>query len=102
MSLRKELFRLLTEKVPPGRVTTYGDLARALNTRAYRAIGAILKSNPNIPTIPCHRVVKSNGSIGGYVHGTEAKIKRLEGEGVIIRDNKLVNFQGIRVTDFNI
>jgi methylated-DNA-[protein]-cysteine S-methyltransferase len=70
-------------KIPAGKVSTYGDLARALgNPSASRAIGRILGENPNPIKVPCHRVVMSNGQIGGYAYGTARKRQLLEKEGV--------------------
>ncbi len=51
----------LTQKIPKGKVTTYKEIAKALNTKAYRAVGNVLNKNKNPVVIPCHRVVKSTG-----------------------------------------
>lgn len=78
-----------TMEVPRGRVTTYGELARLLECGSSRAIGQALKRNPFAPHVPCHRVVKSDGSVGGF-GGTlrgpeiERKIRLLEQEGVLL------------------
>lgn len=80
-------------QVPRGRVTTYGELARALGTKGYRAIGRILHNNPNAPLVPCHRVVMSDGSLGGYAHGTTRKIELLTSEGIRIEHGRVVDFQ---------
>ena len=56
----------LCRKIPLGKVTTYKEIATALNTEAYRAVGQALKCNPYAPQVPCHRVVSSNGSLGGF------------------------------------
>jgi len=53
-------------QVPEGRVTTYKLIAHALGTRAYRSIGQTLKKNPFSPRVPCHRVVASDGTLGGF------------------------------------
>jgi methylated-DNA-[protein]-cysteine S-methyltransferase len=74
-------------------VTTYGEIARALNSRAFRAVGGILNRNPHAPTVPCHRVVMSNGTLGGYAFGIDRKIDLLREEGVEIKDNVVVDFQ---------
>ena len=80
-------------KVPAGKITTYKDLAHALGTRAYRAVGNAMNKNPYMPEVPCHRVVKSDGSIGGYAGGEKAKIEMLEGEGIEIEKDKVKNFK---------
>ena len=80
-------------QVPKGRVTTYKALAIACGTRAYRAVGKILNDNPNIPTVPCHRVVMSDGRLGGYAHGAAAKQRLLEAEGITIIDGRIGEFE---------
>lgn len=82
----------LLQKVPKGKVTTYKALGEALGTRAYRAVGNAMNKNPYAPKVPCHRVVKSNGEIGGFASGQDAKIKLLEKEGVRI-DNGKINLE---------
>jgi methylated-DNA-[protein]-cysteine S-methyltransferase len=78
--------------IPKGKVSTYGDLAKALgNPGASRHIGRILSKNPNPIMVPCHRVVMSNGKIGGYAFGTQEKKKLLQNEGVIFADEYKVN-----------
>ena len=86
----------LLRQIPHGRVSSYKEIAHALNSKAYRAVGNAMNRNP-YPTdqYPCHRVVKSDGSIGGYAHGTDAKIRRLEEEGLMIREGKLLDFEKI-------
>ena len=84
----------LLQKIPAGKVSTYGDLAKSLgNPDASRAIGRILGRNPNPIVVPCHRVVKSDGRLGGYVYGIAKKRELLEKEGVsfigeVVRDFK--------------
>ncbi len=83
----------LLKKVPEGRVTTYGDLAKALgHPRAARAIGRIMNANPDPIVVPCHRVVASDGGIGGYAYGTKVKKDILADEGL--------SFEGDRIKDF--
>ncbi|MEM0364471.1 MAG: MGMT family protein [Candidatus Nitrosocaldus sp.] len=88
----------LVSMIPKGRICTYSDLARALGKpRAYRLIGKILNKNPNPVVVPCHRVVRSDGRVGWYMHGYEAKKKLLEGEGIRI-DGKgmIIDFDSVR------
>ncbi len=68
--------------VPRGRVTTYKALGDAIGCGSYRAVGQALRSNPVMLLVPCHRVVRSDGTIGGYAHGAELKRAILEKEGV--------------------
>ncbi|MBS3159704.1 MGMT family protein [Candidatus Woesearchaeota archaeon] len=87
-----KIYKLISN-IPKGRVTTYKEIAMAINTKAYRWVGQVLKKNPYAPRIPCHRVVCSNGFIGGFATGTEKKIELLEKEGIIIKNNKIVDFE---------
>lgn len=67
-------------KIPKGETLTYGEVAKlAGSPMAYRAVGNILNKNYD-PKIPCHRVVRSDGSIGGYNKGSEAKKSLLRKE----------------------
>ena len=79
--LREQVYALLS-LIPPGKVTTYGSIARCLATSP-RLVGRILRENPEPLVVPCHRVVKSDGSLGGYSRGGP-RVKRmlLELEGV--------------------
>ncbi|HII15870.1 MAG TPA: MGMT family protein [Nanoarchaeota archaeon] len=91
---------MLVRKVPYGKVTTYKAIAKALNTKAYRAVGNALNKNKNIELVKCCKVVKSDGSIGGYSEGTEEKAKRLKKEGIQVKGGKIVDFQK-RLLRFN-
>jgi methylated-DNA-[protein]-cysteine S-methyltransferase len=82
-----------TRLVPKGYVTTYGAIARKLKCKAYRAVGQALNRNPYAPRVPCHRVVNSDGSIGGFASGTAKKIRMLKQEGVSVRNNRIVDFE---------
>ncbi|MDO8571999.1 MAG: MGMT family protein [bacterium] len=87
----------LLKKVPKGRVTTYKALASALGTPAYRAIGQFMKHNPYAPIVPCHRVVASDGTIGGFMGKTSGvqikkKIALLKKEGISVVQGKIVDF----------
>ena len=79
----------ILKQVPEGRVTTYKHLAEALGTKAYRAVGGAMNRNPHAPEVPCHRVVCSDGRIGGYAKGQTKKIQMLANEGVDIKDGKV-------------
>jgi len=79
--------------IPRGKVTTYKLIAEALNRpRASRAVGNALNKNPLIHKVPCHRVIKSNGEVGGFALGIEKKMKYLNQEGVVIKNGKVVEF----------
>ncbi len=79
----------LCKQIPKGKVSTYKEIARKLNTKAYRAVGTALNRNPNLIEIPCHRVIKSNGDVGYYKTGTNNKIKLLKQENIEIKNNKI-------------
>ena len=85
----------LLSKIPSGRVSTYKEIAIALgNPKAARAIGNSCNANPFSPRVPCHRVVKSNGSLGGYAKGS-AKARLLKKEGIEIKNNRITNFDKV-------
>ena len=76
--------------VPRGRVVTYGEVARLCGaTGAARAVGNAMNKNPYAPKVPCHRVIKSSGEIGGFASGTKNKIKLLKKEGIEIKNDKI-------------
>ena len=78
---------LETIRIPRGSVTSYGDLAKKISAPgAARAVGSALAKNPFPLIIPCHRVVKSDGSVGQFGGGTEFKKALLRLEGVQIDD----------------
>ena len=82
------------KKIPKGKVITYAGLARMIGRpKAHRAVGSAMNKNPYAPQVPCHRVVKSNGDLGGFATDIEVKIKRLQEEGVMVSDNKIVDFR---------
>ncbi len=72
--------KLLT--VPKGKVTTYAALARSLGTSAYRAVGTAMKNNPYMGNVPCHRVIPSDRSLGGFNGGEPRKMALLVEEGI--------------------
>lgn len=83
----------ILKKVPRGRVTTYKEIARALRSKGYRAVGNAMNRNPFAPKVPCHRVVKSDGTLGGYALGLTKKREILRREGVQVRAGKVVDFE---------
>ena len=79
-------------KIKPGEITTYSDLAKRINSKAYRAVGGVLKNNPLPLIIPCHRVIKKDGTLGGFMGKmdkdwqTNLKRSLLKIEGNIVSD----------------
>jgi len=102
-TMRAQVERALLQ-VPAGRVTTYGDIARALgDIRAARAVGEVLSTNAMPDTVPCHRVVMADGSLGGYAFGGPgAKAKRLRREGVEVRAGAVVGLGTVAVREFDL
>lgn len=77
----------LVRGIPAGRVATYGAIARRLGRGSARSVGSALARNPFAPEVPCHRVVRADGSLGGFNGHTsgpelERKLRLLRDEGV--------------------
>jgi O-6-methylguanine DNA methyltransferase len=78
----------LVSKIPSGRVATYQQIAQlAGSPKAARAVGMLMKHNPDLKNIPCHRVIGSDGHMHGYAgqDGIPGKIRRLKSEGVVFQ-----------------
>lgn len=88
-SFQSKIYKIV-RNIPKGKVMTYKQVAvLARKPRAYRAVGNVLNKNYN-PEIPCHRVIRSDGKVGGYNKGKDKKIILLKSEGVVIRNHKVV------------
>ena len=86
----------LLKHIPKGRVTTYKILARRLNSPlGYRAVGNACHRNPNPITVPCHRVICNDGSLGGFAGGLKKKKLLLQKEGILIRNNIICNLEKV-------
>ena len=84
LSFKEKIYNIVKE-IPKGKVMTYKQVAELAGTpRSFRAVGNVLNKNYN-PEIPCHRVIRSDGNIGGYNGGVRKKKSLLKSEGVIIR-----------------
>ncbi len=93
---------VLCRKVPKGRVTTYKEIAEALGTKAYRAVGNAMNRNPygmlkckGRKMVPCHRVVDSDGSLTGFAHGLKKKAELLREEGILVKNNRIIDFEKV-------
>lgn len=87
---------LATFRIPKGKVSTYHDIAEAIGRpKACRAVANTLHNNPLFPIVPCWRVVKSDGGFGGEKSAAAARRKRVEDEGVPIKDGKVVLRDGL-------
>jgi O-6-methylguanine DNA methyltransferase len=97
-----------TKLIPEGKVSTYKLIANYIgNPNSVRAVGSALKKNPYAPTVPCHRVIKSDGKLGGFFGDTSAnskgikkKIKLLNKEGITVSNGKVVDYKDI-LEDFS-
>ncbi|MAG45645.1 MAG: cysteine methyltransferase [Nanoarchaeota archaeon] len=93
MTLAESIYKLC-KQIPKGKISTYKELGKTLNIKAYQAIGRALKKNPDPENTPCFKIIKSNGEIGGYAgkitgKKIEEKIKRLKSEGIEIKQGKI-------------
>ena len=87
----QEIYRILVDQVPTGSTISYGELAElAGHPKAARAVGTAMRKNPLPIIVPCHRVLKSSGGIGGYMgeaeNGTRMKRWLLRHEGVNLKN----------------
>lgn len=89
-TFREKIYDKLKE-VPKGKVVTYAELARAVNSKAYRAAGTAMRNNKDSIKIPCYKVVCSNGFVGNYSGsgGVKTKIRKLRNDGIEIKNNKI-------------
>ena len=74
------------KKIPKGQIRTYLEVAKAIKRpNSVRAVANAIGKNPNAPKIPCHRVIRSDGKLGGYSGpgGIKTKKKLLKSEGII-------------------
>lgn len=78
---QKSVWRFLL-KIPYGKTSSYKEIAKTIgNPRATQAVGTAVGKNPFLIIIPCHRVIKADGSLGGFAYGREIKRKLLKIEG---------------------
>lgn len=89
MDFQKKVLFLLT-KIPPSKVTTYSELARAAGKpKVWRLVGKILSQNKEPDKYPCYKVVRADGSLGGYSRGLEEKIRRLQQDGISVNQKRV-------------
>ena len=72
-------------RIPIGRVATYGGISRRIQRGTARAVGSALAKNPFAPEVPCHRVVRADGSLGGF-HGETTGRRMVEKAGMLRRE----------------
>ena len=85
-----------TKRIPKGKVSTYGHIARAIGCGSPRAVGQALRRNPFAPVVPCHRVVRGDLTLGGFGGKTTGanirkKLKMLADEGVRFKNGRCVD-----------
>jgi deoxyribonuclease V len=91
----------LVRQIPPGKVSTYGAVAIALGDKvAARAVGRMMNQNPNADTMPCYKIVHSDGRLGGFGLGIEDKIRRLNQDSIQVKNGKIVDFDTVFFDDF--
>jgi deoxyribonuclease V len=96
-----QLIYSLINQIPHGSISTPKTIAMALgDARAARTVGRVIHHPLTPKTVPCHRVVHSDGSIGKYCEGIEKKMKLLKREGITIHGNKIDDFNQLIFTDF--
>ena len=92
MTFNQQCYDLIS-LIPKGNLCTYKQIANRLNTKAYRQVGNAMSKNPNPIIVPCHRVINSNGSVGGFSLGINKKISLLKNEGIKIKKGKVVDYK---------
>lgn len=83
----------LLKLIPEGKVTTYKEMANALNTKAWRAVGSAMAKNKTLHVIPCYRVIRSDGSIGQYALGSDKKAHILVKDGITVTNGKVKDLE---------
>lgn len=83
----------IISQIPSGKITTYKEIAQKLgDCKLARVVGNTLPLNPDLIKVPCHRVVRNDQKVGNYVLGVAKKIKLLQNEGILIKGEKIANF----------
>ena len=91
----------LVRQIPDGKLSTYGEVAKALGDKiASRAVGRMMNQNPDADTMPCFKIVHSDGRLGGFGLGIKDKIKRLNETEIFVENGKIVDFENVLFKDF--
>ena len=91
----------LVRQIPKGRVSTYGAVAKALGNKNYaRAVGSYMHRNPDADSMPCFKIVNTDGSLGGFGLGLPDKIRRLRKDGIEVKDDRIIDFDKVFFDDF--
>jgi len=92
LRFNEQCYKLL-QQIPKGKITTYSEIAKALNSKAWRAVGSAMAKNENLFVIPCHRVVRSDGTIGQYALGSDKKAELLQDEGIEVSNGRVIDLE---------
>jgi deoxyribonuclease V len=91
----------LVRQIPAGKISSYGAIAEALGDKiAARAVGRMMNQNPNADTMPCFKIVYSDGRLGGFGLGINDKIRRLKIDKINVKKGKIVDFENLLFKDF--
>ena len=91
----------LVRQIPDGNISSYGAIAEALGDKiAARAVGRMMNQNPNADTMPCYKIVHSNGRLGGFGLGIDNKIKRLNAVNIEVKNDKIIDFNSVFFKNF--
>ena len=91
----------LVRQIPNGKISSYGAVAEALGDKiAARAVGRMMNQNPNADTMPCFKIVHSDGRLGGFGLGIDDKIRRLKKNKINVENGKIVDFESVFFKDF--
>ena len=87
----------IVAQIPAGKIATYGQIATILCTpKNARIVGFAMRAVPPQMELPCHRVVKSDGSLGGYFGSKiEEKVEILKAEGILVKNSKIIDFEKV-------
>jgi deoxyribonuclease V len=91
----------LVRQIPPGKISTYGAVAKALgDIRASRAVGRMMNQNPDADTMPCYKIIHSDGKLGGFGLGVDDKIRRLHHDNIHVKEGKIQEFNKVFFNNF--
>lgn len=91
----------LVRQIPDGMISSYGAVAKALGNKiAARAVGRMMNQNPDADSMPCYKIVHSDGRIGGFGLGIDDKIRRLNKVNISVKNGKIVDFEKVFFEDF--
>ena len=91
----------LVRQIPDGMISSYGAIANALGDKvASRAVGHMMNQNPDADTMPCYKIIHSNGQIGGFGLGIDDKIRRLNDVNISVEKGKIIDFDKLFFNNF--